>query len=126
MIPVNHDFSPDKGIFDIYITSNGVHTDFILPVKTSLFNWKDLFPTYDFNNGCQFSSYIAFGWGDKGFYLNTPEWKDLKMRTAVNALFLPSASAMHVTLWPEPRETKHTMMITLTEAEYLELVKYIL
>lgn len=32
-------------------------------------------------------NYIAFGWGDKGFYLDTPTWADLKFSTAFKAAF---------------------------------------
>jgi len=24
-----------------------------------------------------FMIYVSFGWGDREFYINTPEWKDL-------------------------------------------------
>ena len=40
---------------------------------------------------------MAFGWGDKGFFLNTPTWGNLTFSTAVNAVFLKSPTAMHVT-----------------------------
>jgi len=41
--------------------------------------------------------YIAIGWGDKGFYLHTPSWAELKVSTAITAGFLPSKTIMHVT-----------------------------
>jgi len=45
------------------------------------------------------TKYVAFGWGDKQFYINTPEWKDLTIKTAFKALFLKSETAMHVTCY---------------------------
>jgi len=75
---------------EIYVVSNGVHTDIILPlesINTQIIQNLHLHPN---------TKYVAFGWGDKGFYLNTPTWGDLTFSTAVNALFLKSQSAIHV------------------------------
>ena len=41
-------------------------------------------------------AFVAFGWGDSDFYLNTPTWSDLTFKTAVKALFLKSSTLMHV------------------------------
>jgi hypothetical protein len=32
-------------------------------------------------------SYVSFGWGDKGFYLDTPSWAELQPSTAFVAAF---------------------------------------
>ena len=75
--------SKDK---EIFITTNGLHLEVIIPEKSvSPSLKKDL----QIKNGAK---YISFGWGDKGFYLHTPTWKELKFSTAVNALFLKSDS----------------------------------
>jgi len=125
LIPVNTSFSPVKEGIPIYISSNGVHTDFILPIKTEIIDWQALFESEHFGNGWAYAPYIAFGWGDKGFYLNTPEWSDLKIRTTFNALFIPSASAMHVSLWPQPEEDDLTKKTILSNKDYEEIVEYI-
>ena len=38
--------------------------------------------------------YVAIGWGDRGFYVDTPTWADLKLSTLCNALFVPSESVL--------------------------------
>jgi uncharacterized protein (TIGR02117 family) len=79
---------------EIFITTNGVHLDIVLPVVNI---------GYEFLNKFEIlpgTKYVSFGWGDKEFYINTPEWKDLTFKTAFNALFLKSESAMHVTFYP--------------------------
>ncbi len=79
---------------DIYIASNGVHLDIIIPVENldPKFREKlDLLPG---------TLYIAFGWGDKEFYIKTPEWSDLTISVAIHALFLKSETALHVTCLP--------------------------
>ena len=78
---------------EIYITTNGVHLDIVLPVenvKPELLNNLEILPG---------TKYVSFGWGDREFYINTPEWKDLTFKTAFKALFLKSESAMHVTCY---------------------------
>jgi uncharacterized protein (TIGR02117 family) len=125
-IPVNRSYKPDPDGVDIYVASNGIHTDFVLPINTSIKDWRVLFTADQFRKGWIYASYIAFGWGDKGFYLKTPEWKDLRLNTAVNALFVPSTSAMHVTLWPQPVEDELTIKVRLSDKEYQILVAYIL
>jgi hypothetical protein len=44
-IPVNKNFQEDKtsGI-DIYIQSNGVHTDLVLPIRNRYKDWSDVIP----------------------------------------------------------------------------------
>jgi uncharacterized protein (TIGR02117 family) len=124
-IPVNCSFAPEPYGIEIYIASNGVHTDFVFPIENSIMDWRSLFSADQFADGWLYAPYVAFGWGDRGFYLNTPEWKDLRLHTAVNALFVPSNSAMHVTLWPKPEEDEYTVRVSLTDSEYRDLVKYI-
>lgn len=77
----------------IYITSNGIHLDIVIPYN----NLSDKLKEYlQIKNSKKF---ISFGWGDKEFYLNTPTWGDLTFGTAFKALFLKSESAMHVTYY---------------------------
>lgn len=124
-IPVNTGFrQPGNGI-EIFIVSNGVHTDFVLPIENDLINWRSFFNPLEFGQGMEIASYIAFGWGDQGFYLNTPEWSDLRPKTAFVALFLPSRSAMHVTLWNHPQTDSHTIKIRVSGKQYLKVINYI-
>jgi uncharacterized protein (TIGR02117 family) len=79
---------------EIFVASNGIHLDIILPVK----NVKpELIQKLGVLPGTLF---IAFGWGDKEFYIKTPEWSDLTIPVAFRALFLKSETAMHVTYLP--------------------------
>lgn len=86
--------SPEKAageeFNEIYVASNGVHTDVIFPLEIL----NESFSKLEYKTQ---PKYLAFGWGDKGFYLNTPTWGDLTFSTAVNAVFLESPTAMHVT-----------------------------
>ncbi|MDF1695290.1 MAG: DUF2459 domain-containing protein [Saprospiraceae bacterium] len=75
---------------EIYLSTNGVHIDIIIP-KVYI---DDLFVSdLKIKAPIQF---VAFGWGDKGFYLETPTWGDLTFSTAIHAMFWNSETAMHV------------------------------
>lgn len=73
----------------IFISSNGVHLDIIFPNRLLTENLRTELNTPS-------TSFTSFGWGDKDFYLNTPEWKDLSFKTAYSALFCTSETLMHV------------------------------
>jgi len=80
---------------EIFIASNGIHLDIIVPVENIEPQFlQKLRPLHD-------TRYIAFGWGDKEFYIKTPEWSDLTFPVAFKALFLKSETAMHVTYHPQ-------------------------
>jgi uncharacterized protein (TIGR02117 family) len=101
----------------IYLLSNGVHLDIILErnqLKEDF--WQELkIPTK--------VKYVAFGWGDKGFYLNTKTWNDLKASTLINALFLKSGTAMHVTNYY--KEHDEFISISLCPAQLMALKTHI-
>lgn len=77
----------------IFISSNGIHLDIIVPVKNLKKNLVDNLQVHDS------TKYISFGWGDKEFYINTPTWSDLNFSTAFKALFLKSETAMHISFY---------------------------
>jgi len=81
----------DNKPYLVYASSNGVHMDLIFHkslLKDDFLQQMESVPNAD---------YLAIGWGDKGFYLHTPSWAELKISTAVKAGFLPSSTLMHVT-----------------------------
>lgn len=109
----------------IFIKSNGVHTDICLPVNTIHTNWKEFIPVEDFPN-VQKHEYVSFGWGDKGFFLDTPTWDDLTFTTFFNAAFLPSETAMHVQyLENQPVLTTDCKQKFISSENYKALIDYI-
>lgn len=125
-ISVNGDFEqPSEGI-TIFVESNGVHTDIVVPAKSELTDWTKLLPYSDYEDADSSCKYIAFGWGDKGFYLDTPTWGDLKFSTAFKAVFFLGSTAMHVTYKNhEPSNPERSRKIVITRDEYRKLITYI-
>ena len=126
-IELNRDFTETPTGIPIYICSNGVHTDVALPVKTRYMDWRDVFPPSSFRAVDTNFQYIEVGWGDKGFYLNTPTWADLKCSTAFKALFFLDSAAMHVTYdrYPPAIVPKLSYKIMISPKQYQQMVAYI-
>ncbi|MBF0597836.1 TIGR02117 family protein [Faecalibacter rhinopitheci] len=124
LIPVNKTTSSNEDSIVIYILTNGMHTDIVMPVESEVINWSEIIPFRD-TKAKQPMKYIAMGWGDKGFYLDTPEWKDLKFSTAFNAAFWLGDSAMHTTFYNQINESEECRKISISKEEYESLVNYL-
>lgn len=124
LIPVNNDFVPTENGIKLYIVSNAVHADVIVPVSSSIIDWNESFSSFDFAGDISTATHIAFGWGDRGFFLETETWDDLKISTAANALLLPSKSCMHVS-FTRPEYYRHPTEVSVSEEQYKQLVGFI-
>lgn len=124
-IPIKAKETNDPKTIELYILTNGVHTDLVLPVKTKYIDWSGKLP-FENTKGKQTDfNYISFGWGDKGFYLDTPTWADLKFSTAFKAAFWLSDSAMHCTYYKQMKPGDDCKKILITEKQYQDLIKFI-
>ena len=126
-ITVNSDVAKveEQDAIPIYILSNGVHTDIVVPVVNEVKDWRKEIQFSHTQSKDSSMNYIAFGWGDKGFYLNTPEWSDLKASTALRAMFGVSSSAMHTTFFKNLKEGEDCKRILISKENYQKLVAYI-
>lgn len=126
-ITINSDASlkASNELIPVYILSNGVHTDVVLPVKNELKDWSVQIPFSDTVSKDSKMNFIAFGWGDKGFYLDTPTWADLKTSTALKAVSGFNTTAMHVTYYKKMLENDKCVKFYVESENYLKLVKCI-
>lgn len=124
-IPVGRRRGPEPDAIEGYILSNGVHTDIVLPVQTDQMDWLQLISYAHTKAADSSMRYVGFGWGDKGFYLNTPTWAELKARTAVEAMFWLSTTAMHTTFHHQPEEGPECVRLHLSRAEHARLIHFI-
>ena len=125
VIPVNKAQATAKQTYYIYLKSNGVHTDLVLPIRTAIKDWSAKIKFEHLPSKDSTHQFIAFGWGDKGFYLDTPEWADLKFSTAFKAAFHLGTSAMHTTFYKQMKEHKNCIKVNLSATQYQQLVYYI-
>lgn len=109
----------------IFILTNGVHTDIVVPVKFEGTDWSREVKYTNTIGKDSAVTYIAFGWGDKGFYLNTPTWAQLKFSVAFKAATGLSTSAIHATFYKDLTEGAGCRRIWISKAQYARLVAYI-
>jgi uncharacterized protein (TIGR02117 family) len=125
-IPVNTDTKPcTEDCVDVYLRSNGVHTDIVLPMKNDVKDWSLQLDSKQTKAAKTGFKYVSIGWGDKGFYLDTPTWADLTFKTAFNALFYLSSSAMHVTFFYQLTEGERCKKVLISKADYKEIVSFV-
>jgi len=115
--------APDE--LEIYLVTNGVHSDIVVPTITQEINWFSNLPFLNSNIDTSIYKYIAFGWGDKGFYLNTPTWSDLTLSTTLKACVGISGSAIHATYYKQMTESEFCKRILISKEQYGLLIKYI-
>lgn len=125
LIQVGDDYVPKKEGVKIYLRTDGIHTDFIVPVHSAQKDWTKTLSWNNLKGTDTTFQYVAFGWGDQGFFLHTPEWSDLKFSVAFDALFYRGTTAVHVVYQAEPEEGKLCERLIISEEQYQHLITYI-
>lgn len=110
---------------DAWLFSNGVHTDIVLPIHTSYKDWNQTFPYTNTKGKDTVFNWIGIGWGDKGFYLHTPEWKDLTFKTAFVAVTGLGQTALHVTYHKDLTPNELCRPFKMSADQYKKVIQYI-
>lgn len=108
----------------IYVKSNGVHTDIVMPARNEQMDWTREIKFSNTQTTDTTWRYVAMGWGDKGFYLQTPKWKDLKLSVACKAAFALSTTAIHATYYRDLTLDKKCKKIGISKEQYARLIQY--
>lgn len=124
LIPVNNDFTPRENGIKIYVISNAVHADIVVPKTNDVIDWSESFSDNQFVGDTSQETHVAFGWGDRGFFLETETWDDFRLSTAANALLLPSESCVHVS-FTRPEYYSDFTSVSISREQYVRLVEFI-
>ena len=132
LIPVNRGFTPTPGGVTLSLVSTAVHADVIVPIvhgdpENGGTDWRAWLGEDAFDAGWPSgATHLAIGWGDRGFFLNTPEWSDLRPGTAVKALLWPSDTCMHVMLTrPDLYDPAMLRSVTVSDEQHADLVRFV-
>jgi uncharacterized protein (TIGR02117 family) len=101
-----------------------MHTGIMIDSKESNYNWKKLLPHLlkDRQNG-----YLLFGFGDRDTYISTPSWSDLKLYTALKALFINTPSLIHISYYKRINpNSKYLIKLKIDSNQYKFIEKEIL
>lgn len=121
LVPRNADWQePRQGIL-IFLRTNGVHADIVLPASAAGLDLYRLVPPADIRDPEKADGWIAFGWGQREFYIETPRWADLTVRSALRSV-LGGDALMHVEHLGRPSVSGAMRSIRLDPASYRRLV----
>jgi uncharacterized protein (TIGR02117 family) len=126
LIPVNNDFKPTADGVEIMVASTAIHADLVLPIRNEMMDWSQLLPASDFAGDVSRATRVAFGWGNKEFYVDTRTKADLKAGTLFRAVFWPSATCMHVLMWDDTAIPAGASKTRISHEQYRRLVEYVL
>ncbi|MGF1550296.1 MAG: TIGR02117 family protein [Sphingomonadaceae bacterium] len=118
LVPVNGGWhEPEDGVL-IYIGTNGVHTDLIMPARAAGHDWHGLAPPGHVARPG--GDWVSIGWGQRQFYLETRTWDDLDLGTAVEAVF-GGPALLRVAHLAEPGAGPETRPLRLSDTQYRRL-----
>jgi uncharacterized protein (TIGR02117 family) len=126
LVPANVSFhQPAEGV-TIFIRGNGVHTWIVMPKVSEEMDWRPYArPEHLRDPRWGNADHVAIGYGNREFYLNTPTWGDLSVRTAALALFGSGPTLLHVEHVDRPTPDQWQRPIRITRAQYRRLAGYI-
>ncbi|MBT9528175.1 MAG: TIGR02117 family protein [Rhizobacter sp.] len=123
--PVNPEPRGEPLVVQAFVYSNGVHTDLVFPLHTQGVDWSQAFPAQHLPEAPHDAAYIAIGWGDREFYLNTPRWRDLTASRALQALSGSGRTLLHVSYLREADLQSGMHALPLSAQQYASLVNYV-
>lgn len=127
-LPVNLSFTvpSDDDSVRLFIRSNEIHTDLLLPTSDAAtqIDWRELFPPTHFRSDVSQARYVAIGWGNRGFYVDTPRWSDAKLSTALGAVF-PSETVLHVEYLGDVAAGPYFRELHVSREQYRQLAEFI-
>jgi len=82
-------------------------------------------PASDIKDPRYEGNYLAIGYGNRDFYLNTPAWRDLTVKRALGAAFGNGRTLMHVDHESDPQPSVDERPVILSADQYARLATFI-
>lgn len=121
LIPRNASWEePSDGVL-LFVRNNGIHVDLVLPASAAGIELYRLVPPSHVGNPGRTRGWVAFGWGQREFYLETPRWSGLKVRNAARAVF-GGRALMHVEHLGRLQPSERLRPLRIDGGSYRELV----
>jgi uncharacterized protein (TIGR02117 family) len=123
-ISVNKNLAPSNNVA-IYMITNGDHVDIVVPVKNNLKDWSKELKYNNTKGKDTTAGYVAIGWGNKDFFLNTPTWAQFKLSYGIKAILGLGPAAIHAEFCKTILENDRSKKITMRYDQYARLAAYI-
>ena len=117
--------APARGV-TIFVESNGIHTDLVMPKLAEGVDWRDLARPQDLRDPryARFD-HVAIGWGEKAFFLQTRQWRDVRPGIVLGAALGSEETLLHVEHLPPPRPAEDVRAVVLRPDEYRRLAAFV-
>lgn len=125
LVPVNRDFQSAQQGVEICVYVDSAHSEIIVPLSSSVHDWSPWFSASDFPDVTGNETHVAFGWGDREFFLHTPRWEDVRMDLTASSMLLPTGTVMHVSLSEVPPANEFYRHVVIEPAAYERMVEFI-
>lgn len=127
LVPANVSFhQPAEGGVLIFVRTNGIHTDLVMPRVNAEADWRPYANPGDLRDprwGA--ADHVAIGYGGREFYLNTPTWGDLSLSTALRSMAGADTPLVHVEHVDRPQREDWQRPLRLTSDQYRRLAAYV-
>jgi len=121
LIPVGSPAAPEGDGYEIFLQSNGIHVEFVLPANAV--NGPLAAAAARLPGGL--APYVAFGWGERDFFLNTPSWADFDLGVGAGALLWQTDVLMRVRPQDAAPSGPDARRLVLSRAQFERLAAFI-
>jgi uncharacterized protein (TIGR02117 family) len=108
----------------VYVCATFVHTDIAVPLNDPDIDWRALLGTAIPQNAAP-DSYLLFGWGDRVFFTQVPDWGSVKPSIALSALLGLNDTAVRLTFATADEVKKSCLPNGIDRSNRQKLTKYI-
>ena len=110
----------DGAVHSVYLVSNGVHTNLVLPARDAQADWPQWLPKAGTDG---VGEWLYLSWGSEAFYTQVPTWGDLTPSVAARALLWDS-SVLFARYGPPPSgaDPAYVRRLDLTAPQYRRLL----
>ncbi len=125
-IPLHASQVAQSGV-PVYLRSDGGHLDLLFPVRSPQLDWTQVFPFPENAPASGHTSWIAIGWGEKGFYLDdTRPGVFPDPVTTFRAASGLSTPVLHIAYVTAPVVNDTCRFLYASQAQYHKLTRYVL
>ncbi|MBV7434054.1 DUF2459 domain-containing protein [Cardiobacteriaceae bacterium TAE3-ERU3] len=99
--------------FPVYLVSNGVHANLVLPTASPAMDWSAILGIND--------PYLYIGWGSRTFYQDVPTWGELTLSKALRAIGFDDSVIAVMPAYAPPFKQQDTRTIYLSAKQLQRL-----
>lgn len=122
---LNDPIAIDADNIDIFVETNGIHVNIILPLTNDEGILRNILYPYHLQKAQYNSQFAMIGWGHKGVYQNAQDWNDLTIDDAFSAASGAGDALLHIYYIHNPKPNNYRKKIRITRAQYLNILNNI-